>query len=318
MKCKDIQKRLSAYIEKAVSPQQKTAIDAHLKKCKGCRQDLADLKKTVAYVQQLEEVEPPRWLAQRVMAQVRKEAEAKVGILKRLFYPIHIKLPLEAIALIFIAVGTLYIFKTMQPQMQLAKIPTETKEMAPAPVTAPKKEAPAALSKESPAPARAADQLMYEKRLETREERSVGMAKAPAEMAPADMARQEEAGPAVPAAGAAYRDESGRGGLPSSKAAAPRTAAPAKEVRFLITVKDLDTASKDIEETLRLLGGKAIKAEPLGNKTVIDAEIDADKLQELTDQLHLIGEVQEKGIAAEAAEGDVAIKIDVFKMPASK
>jgi len=312
MECREIKKRLSAYLEKAVSPQQKALIDEHLKKCKGCRQDLADLKKTIKYVQRLEEVEPPPWLAQKVMARVREEAEQKPGILKKLFYPFHIKLPLEAIAVIFIAVGTLYIFKTMQPQMQLAKIPTETKEMAPAPVTAPKKEKPPVVDQERPAPARVGDQFMYEKKLETREQGSVGMAKAPAEIA-----RQEEA---APAAASAYRDESGHRGLMSSKALSPRTAAvgKTKEVHFLVHVADLDTASRDIAETLRQLGGRAITTEPLKNRTVIDAEINVNKLQELTDQLHLIGDVQEKGSADKAAEGDVAVTIDVLKMQESR
>jgi hypothetical protein len=310
MECKDIQKRLSAYIEKAVTPQQKTAIDAHLKQCKRCRQDLADLKRTIEYVQKLEEVEPPAWLAQRVMARVRSEAEAKQRIWQRLFLPVHIKLPLEAIAVIFIAVGTIYIFKTMQPQMQLAKIPTETKEMAPAPVTAPKKEAPAAPSKKEPAPATAGDQLMYEKRTETQAERSMGKAKAPAKMM-----ERKAAAPAVPAAGTTYRDESDRRGLLAPTAVSPKRAAVGKtqEVRFFITVKDLDTASRDIAETLRQLGGRAITTEPLKNKAVIDAEIDANKLQELTDQLHLIGEVQEKGLAMETREGNVEIRIDLEK-----
>ena len=303
MECKDIQKRLSAYIEKTITPKQKAAIDAHLKQCKRCRQDLAALKKTVEYVQRLEEVEPPRWLAQRVMARVKEEAEVKQRIWQRLFLPAHIKLPLEAIAVIFLAVGAIYIFKSMQPQMQLAKIPKETREMAPAPATAPTKEAPAALSKERPAPATAGDQLMYEKRTETQAERSMGKAKAPAAMA-----EQEGAAPA-------YQDESDRRGLLTPKAASPKTAAEskAKEVHFLVHVEDLDTASRDIAETLRQLGGRAITTAPLKDKAVIDAEIDAKKLRELTDQLHLIGEVQEKGLAMETWEGNVEIRIDLEK-----
>jgi hypothetical protein len=312
MECKDIQKRHSAYIEKAVSPQEKAAIDAHLKQCKGCRQALADLKRTIKYVQQLKDVEPPRWLAQRVMARVRSEAEAKQRIWQRLFLPVHIKIPLEAIAVIVVAVGASYIFKTMQPQMQLAKIPTETKEMAPAPAAAPTKEAPAALNKKELAPARAGDQLMYEKRMETQTERSMGKAKAPAAMA-----EQERT---APAAGTAYRDESDHRGLLAPQAVSPKTAAKgkAKEIHFLVTVKDLDTASRDIAETLRQLGGRAITTAPLKNKAVIDAEIDAKKIQELTDQLHLIGDVQEKGSADKAAEGDVAVTIDVLKMQESR
>ncbi len=308
MECKDIRKGLSAYIEKTVTPKQKAAIDAHLKQCKRCRHYLADLKRTIKYMRQLEEVEPPRWLAQRVMTRVRAEAEAKQRIWQRLFLPVHIKLPLEAIAVIFIAVGVIYIFKTMQPQMQLARIPTETKEMAPAPATAPKKEAPAALSKERPAPATAGDQLMYEKRTETQAERSMGKAKAPAKMT-----EQETAAPA-------YRDESDRRGLLAPKAASPKTAAEskAKEVHFSVHVEDLDTASRDIAETLRQLGGKKIMTEPLKDKAVIDAEIDANKVQELTEQLHLIGDVQERGLAGAAAEGDVAVTIDILKTPESR
>jgi hypothetical protein len=310
MECKDIQKRLSAYIEKAVSPQHKTAIDKHLKQCTRCRQDLADLKRTIEYVQKLEEVEPPAWLAQRIMARLREEK--KPGILKKLFYPIHIKLPLEAIAVIFIAVGTIYIFKTMQTQMQFAKILTETKEMAPAPTTAPKKEKPPVLEKQRPARATAADRNMYEKKLETREQGSVGMAKAPAATA-----KQEEA---ASAAGTAYRDESDHRGLLAPTAVSPKRAAKGKaqEIHFLVHVADLDTASRDIAETLRQLGGRAITTEPLKNKAVIDAEIDANKVQELFDKLNLIGEVQEKGVSPEAAEGDVAITIDVLKMPAGR
>ncbi len=305
MECKDIQRRLSAYLEKDVSSQQKQAIDKHLKQCKRCRQALADLKRTIKYVQQLEEVESPRWLAQKIMARVRAEAEETPGIVKRLFYPLHIKLPLGAIAVIFIAVGTLYIFKTMQPQMQLAKIPTETREMAPAPATAPKKEAPAALSKKEPPPAATGDQLMYEKRMETQAERSTGKAKAPAKMM-----EQETA---APAAASAYRDESGRQGLVAPKAVSPKAAAKGKEVHFLVHVEDLDAASRDIAETLRQLGGRAITTAPLKDKAVIDAEINANKLQELSKELDHIGEVQEKGVAMETREGTVEIRIDLEK-----
>jgi DNA-binding FrmR family transcriptional regulator len=310
MECKDIHKRLSAYIERAVSPQQKTVIDKHLKQCKRCRQALADLKRTIDYVRRLEEVEPPPWLAQRVMARVRAEAEEKPGIIKRLFYPLHIKLPLEAIAVIFIAVGALYIFKTMQPQMQLAKLPTETRKMAPAPATAPKKEAPSALKKERPAPILSRDQLMYDKQLETRGEKSMGKAKAPARMM-----EQEAAAPTVPEAGTTYRDESDRRGVLAPTAVSPKRAAESKvkEVHFLVHVEDLETASRDIEETLRQLGGREITTSPLKDKAMIDAEINANKLQKLTDQLHLIGEVQGKGLTMETREGDLEIRIDLEK-----
>ena len=135
----------------------------------------------------------------------------------------------------------------------------------------------------------------------------MGKAKTPAKM------MEQEA--AAPAATSAYRDGSERQGLLAPKAASPETAAKgkAREVHFLVHVEDLDTASRDIAETLRQLGGRTITTAPLKNKAVIDAEIDANKLQELTDQLHLIGEVQEKGLAMETREGTVEIRIDLEK-----
>jgi hypothetical protein len=192
----------------------------------------------------------------------------------------------------------------VQPQMQLAKMPTEQKEMAPAPAAAPKKKAPAALSRERPAPARAGDQLMYEKRFEAEQQRSMGKATAP---------EREEA---APEAGAAFRDESSRRGLLAPTAVSSKKAAESKanEVHFLVTVEDLDTASKDIEETLRQLGGKAIQTVPLKDKALINAEIDAHKVQELSKELNLIGAVQKKGQTAQVGEGAVGIRIELEKI----
>ena len=59
---------------------------------------LEDLRKTVELVKGLEEVEPPPWLAQKIMAHVKDESEKEVGIFRRLFYPLRVKIPLEAFA----------------------------------------------------------------------------------------------------------------------------------------------------------------------------------------------------------------------------
>ena len=121
MECNDIQEKLSDYMEAVLSAEDKVLIDEHLKGCQKCREALADLKMTMEHIQSLDEVQPPAWLTQRVMARIREEAEAKKGILHRLFYPPHIKLPIEAVAVIAIALVSVYIFKAMQPEMQLAK-----------------------------------------------------------------------------------------------------------------------------------------------------------------------------------------------------
>jgi hypothetical protein len=306
MECTEVQKRLSAYIEKAVSPKQKALIEAHLKGCRKCKHALADLRKTIKCVQKLPEVEPPAWLVQKVMARVRAEAEARQGIWQRFFSPFHIKLPLEAIALIFIVVGTVYIFKAMQPGMRIVEAPIETKKMTPRPM-APAKEKPPVVAKQRPAPARSEDQLMYDKRVAVREEKAVETTQAPA-----SMGKQEAA---APAAGAAYKDALGRRGLVSTQEVTSKEMAKSKgkgkEVRFVVHVGDLATASSAIERIMRQLGGKAIKKEPLEDKAVIAVELDARKIDDFLNQLRRIGEVQGKGLAWEEGEGAVDVRVEV-------
>jgi len=320
MECSEVQKRLSAYIEKALSPKQKALIDAHLKGCKQCKRALADLKKAIQYVQGLEEVEPPAWLVQKVMTRVRSEAEAKRGIFKKILYPFHIKLPLEALALILVAVGAIYIFKAVQPEMRLAQAPIEQKESAP-PALKPGKGEVHDVAEDKRPPTEPAEQFRDTDKEKVRERKSAGLAKAPAEGA-----QLEEA---APAAGAAVTDELGRRTLSSLEESKKAVTEPeAQAVRFVVNVKTIEPATQDTEETLRKLGGRKIKTESLRDKTIINAEIDSKQMKELFDQLNLIGEVQEEGVALgggegdevqkegaalEAGEGDVGVQIELEK-----
>jgi hypothetical protein len=291
MECSEVQKRLSAYIEKLVSPKQKALIDAHLKGCKQCKRALADLKKAVDYVQKLEEVEPPAWLKQKVMARVRAEAEAKRGVLQKLFYPFHIKIPLEAVALILVAVGTIYILKNMQPEMQVAQAPIETKEFAPG------KGEVHDVAEDKRVPAEPAEQFRDTAKEKAREKKSVGMAKAPVEVA-----KREEAAPST---GAAHTDALEQKAFSSLEESGKAVTEPETQaVRFVVNVKTIEPATQDTEETLRQLGGRKIRTESLRDKTIINAEIDSKQMKELFNQLNLIGEVQEQSTALEAGKGD--------------
>ena len=313
MECREVQKRLSAYIEKVVSPKQKALIDAHLKGCKKCKRALADLKKTVTYVQKLEEVEPPAWLTKKVMARVRSEAEAKRGILHKIFFPFHIKIPLEAIALMLVAVGTIYIFKSIQPQIQVAQAPMETKEFALGKGDVHDVAEDERLAAEPP------EQLRDTDKEKVRERKLVGVAKAPVEKS-----KREEAAPAKAVAPTDELERRPLSSLEEQKKAA--TASEVQAVRFVVNVKTIEPATQDTEETLRQLGGRRIKTQSLRDKTIINAEIDSEQMTELFKQLNFIGdaqeereavevwqgdEVQAEGAALEVEEGDVGVQIEL-------
>lgn len=107
-------KNLSAYLDGAVTPEEKVLLEEHLEACPECRAELRDLAETVSRLRSLGEVEPPPWLAVKVMARVRQEAGLEKGLFLRLFAPFGWKLCLAA-ALVFLTVTGYLIYRSAFP-----------------------------------------------------------------------------------------------------------------------------------------------------------------------------------------------------------
>ena len=310
MECADIQKKLSSYIDDALSPEERMLIDEHLTSCQKCSASLADMRKTLEYIQKIEDVEPPPWLTQKVMTKVKEEvvatrfrAKPKRGILQKLFYPLHIKLPIEAAAVFLIAVAALYIFKTIQPEVKLAQIPSEEiKTQAPLQ----EKDKFPAIVETKPVPAKPAEKPLLGKKPDVTDK----VAEPP--RAPSPVLKEAEAPlEARPSAGAVAKDEQRTEVL--SRAPKAKALAERKEEFFSLTinVKDIKTAVKEIEKVLIQLNGQITRTESFENREIITANLDSKKLKQLIDKLKLIGEVKEK--ALEGLEGDVRIRIEIVK-----
>ena len=223
----------------------------------------------------LEEVEPPPWLTGKVMATVRSEAERKRGILQRLFYPLHVKLPIEALAAIFIVITTVYVFKAMQPEMKLARAPSEAVRLR-------------GLSEEA--------------------EKEIPAVKyAEPAKAPRRVAKREAA---EPSAGAVVKDELKRKALsPESKVAMLERGR--ESIQLNLTVEDIEPAREHIEKAFAQLGGRITERKFLEHTRVIVAELDSKKVTELLEKIGRIGEIEEKPLIPEAWEGDVEIRIEI-------
>lgn len=131
-----IRHKLSEYLDAAVTAAEKAGIEEHLKACSQCSNALSELRKTIEAVRQVEEAEPPAWMASKIMAGVRAEAERKKSVFQRLFYPLAVKVPLQTVAVLFLAVTAFYIYRSIRPEMRYAEAPTqmfEAKKGAPAP-----------------------------------------------------------------------------------------------------------------------------------------------------------------------------------------
>jgi len=116
----DARHKLSDYIDNAVMEHERIAIEEHLKTCAICADALVELRKTIDQLKQIEEVETPPWMTMKIMAQVRADTKKKTWA-ERLFQPLQIKLPIQAIAVVFLAIGAFYMYKNIQP----ASLPSE-------------------------------------------------------------------------------------------------------------------------------------------------------------------------------------------------
>jgi hypothetical protein len=158
MTCSEIENRLPAYLEGLLSPEEKKSLALHIASCPRCSRALADLEKTEKLVQGLTEVEPPPFFEQRIMSRVREEAGRRQGILRRLFYPLHIKLPIQALATIVVAVLAYHVYQQGDSEMKrMAPLMVPLTEQGGIQVESPKTPAspPTATPfKRSPAPAR--------------------------------------------------------------------------------------------------------------------------------------------------------------------
>jgi hypothetical protein len=125
MTCNEIENRLPAYVEEIISPEERKSIMGHLASCPRCSRAFVDLKKAEELVQSLGEVEPPPFFERRIMSLVREEAGQKQGILRRVFYPLHIKVPIQVLVTLLVAVLAFHVYQQGEP---------ETKQMAPLPI----------------------------------------------------------------------------------------------------------------------------------------------------------------------------------------
>jgi hypothetical protein len=332
MECQEIRKNLSAYLEGMVAPEDQELIDQHLASCRACSTALYELNRTGEVLKNLKEVEPPPWMKQKIMARVREEAEPKKGSIQKLFYPLHIKVPLEAFATVLIAVVAVYVFKTVEPQMKDLQVPSVrepviARQEAPYPAKAPAAETQApqekAVPQQTPAETKGKDLAVAQKETEKRAPLPLPP---PAEAPKIGESRTAERAPSSPAAAgvAPTREDkmaSAEGAVrerkelknPQPMAPSMRMAAKAKPegMSIVVQAKDIRHAGEGAVSLLNQLGALRIDRASQESNEVITAEVKAEKMKELVEKLRLLGEVQEKDASLASLEKDATIRIEI-------
>lgn len=116
MSCRETRAALHDYIEQTLSEARRHEVNAHLATCADCRQELSDLRASLALTRDLDEVEPPPFLVTRIMARVRDES-AQASWFRRLFLkPLRIPAGLAAaLCVLFISLSVYTIHTLTEP-----------------------------------------------------------------------------------------------------------------------------------------------------------------------------------------------------------
>lgn len=323
MDCREIRKLLPAAVDRQLEADDQQRLDEHVQSCAACRSELDDLRRTVVHLQHVEEVDPPPWMTEKIMAQIRAEAaQPPPNWRKRLFGAWPANLPLGAVATVMLAVFVIVIFRSIQPELTRDTAQEASKPSAPA--TEP------ALPKEAKPPVAAPETGRGPQRI-TREKA------APERPAMAPPAVQEDkalppavplprAGASVPTAEqkekvrtqeATNLDESARHekrdaveGMARTEPYRAKKAAPSASMRsavpgvplslkMTVAVADVDTAVAQVRQAAQKTGGRVTGRESTAIRQAITVEIAPEKLDSLRAELKEIGAVTEQRVAVE-------------------
>ena len=337
MKHADIRQKLSAYLDGAVTPEERLEIEEHLRSCRICSVSLVELKKTVSHVKDLEEVEPPAWMTQKIMALVKLEAERKTGFFRRLFFPLHIKLPIDAIALVLVTVTGYLVFRTVQPEIQLVEPPAKEEygravpeaPSASAPSQLPSKEEESGKPKDKKAPSL--------KPLEQKPQKYAWEAETPAKAPGLDSVgpySNKSVSPAAPSPEVMEKEDAlpvpepeadrsiqlqGRSAerawleAESYSARMTKSLQEKPETNFSITLftSESDAVGRKVEKEVERLGGRIVKMEPPGNVRVLTIQLAGQKIKVLMERLGILGKVTGREVIPGSAKKNVELTVQI-------
>ena len=297
MDCSTIQQKLADYMDGSLPPDEMKQIEKHLDVCETCRSYASELRKTIEALQGLDDIPSPPWLTQKVMQKVRAEARPKKGLLRKLFFPLHIKLPLEAVATLLIAGAAVLIMKSMGPELQTVTTLTErplAQKLSPEKETLPRdypadRQA-ARKAEQAPAPAAHPEAETSSGQPPVPDQQPIPAPPVPATSA-APVARRFEAGKALDSAmpeEKRQKAESGSAGSPLSE-----EKKGAEMPTITLQVRDIEKGAKEVETALSKLGGRLLATERHETGTTLIIQLDPSWMDELLEQLRRIGSIKE-------------------------
>jgi hypothetical protein len=308
--CRTFEENLPAYLEGAIPADERQEIERHLESCGHCRSALQDLKKTAELVAGLEEKEAPPWFTRKVMARVEKEADAKKGWLRLLFYPLHIKVPIEALATGMIAVLAWTLYQASPPEMKV---------LPAAPSSGQIRQQGTAVEEPEKSLNGAAPSIPASKPVERALKDAAPASRAESSLEGAGEEKPKEAPKASAAPAGAPREEKEKDASGEKKGIALQDRAQvlgkAKLERqppvITVLVRAAGPAAEAVYRLLEQVKAENIKEETHTGRKVLSAVVPAEAIRDLFARLKSLGEVSPSEVPAPIEGKTVLISIEI-------
>jgi predicted anti-sigma-YlaC factor YlaD len=104
MKCRSVQKKLSAYQDRELEPIEQEQVKSHLLSCRDCREQFAELERVWKIVVEFEEIRPDPWFYRQLLRKIEEpRQQGLLPTIERFFQPLRT----PAVASILLAIGIL-------------------------------------------------------------------------------------------------------------------------------------------------------------------------------------------------------------------
>ena len=107
MKCRNAQKKLSAYQDRELDPRDQEEISRHLLSCQSCREQYAELERVWQTLGGLEEIRPDPWFYRQLARKIREPREkGLLPTLQHVFQLFRVPVTVSVILVVGLLVGT--------------------------------------------------------------------------------------------------------------------------------------------------------------------------------------------------------------------
>jgi hypothetical protein len=129
MDCEKIRDRFSSLWEKELTPVEKKTVEEHLSSCPACRREFEQFEKTMKWLHSAGELEVPDGFLPELLKKMdeRKRIAPDKKVTERWFnFPLSLRLPVQAVAMVAIVFLVLYLTKMMPVEKYHPKETEET------------------------------------------------------------------------------------------------------------------------------------------------------------------------------------------------